>query len=99
MAFVVEGLSVARDINEQVRRIGEYQSLEDAIAAAKQVINDFLASESRPGMPFKRLFARYQYYGEVPYIFRDDDSETVNVPEFNHFQYALALCADMSVKG
>lgn len=62
---------------------------------AKQIISDFLATESRPGMPPKRLFARYQNFREVPYIFRGELGETVNVPGFNHFQYALALCAQL----
>ena len=97
MTFFVEGLTSCREIDRQVRRIGEYASLEDAVAAAKQAINEFLVREIKPGMPPATLFARYQDFGEVPIIFRDDDDKTMNVSYFNHFEYALAQCAEMSV--
>ncbi len=95
MRFVVEGLSLSSAIDNQVRRIGEYETLEEAVMAAKQIISNFLASESRPGMQPKRLVARYQNFGVVPYIFRGDLGESVDVPGFNHFQYALAICDDL----
>jgi len=97
MTYIVEGLTSSRDIDQQVRRIGEFESLDDAVAAAKQAINEFLAREFRAGMLPSKLFARYQNFGEVPIIFRDDDDKTVNVPNFNHFQYALARCAEMTI--
>jgi hypothetical protein len=50
-------------------------------------------------MPPTRLFARYQSVGEVPIIFRDDDDKTMNVGYFNHFEYALARCADLGMPG
>ena len=83
----------------QVRRVGEFSALEDAVAAARQVIDQFLVREFVPGMPPAKLFARYQSAGEVPIIFRDDDDKTLNVNYFNHFEYALARCADLAVPG
>lgn len=94
MTFFVEGLTISLDA-DRVRRIGEYSTLEDAVSAAKLVIDEFLARELEPGMPPARLFARYQSAGEVPIIFRDDDDKTMNVSYFNHFEYALARCADL----
>jgi len=85
MTYLVEGLTSSRDIDQQVRRIGEYPTVDAAVAAAKCVIDEFLAREFAPGMPPAQLFARYQNFGEVPIIFRDDDDMTVNVGQFNHF--------------
>jgi len=96
MTFIVEGLTSTRDIDQQVRRIGEFESLDDAVAAAKQAINEFLVREFKPGMLPSKLYTHYQNFGEVPIIFRDDDDKTVNVPNFNHFQYALARCSEMT---
>jgi hypothetical protein len=98
MTFLVEGLTSSLEPARQVRRVGEYAALEDAIAAAKEVIDQFLMREFVPGMPPAKLFARYQSAGEVPIIFRDDDDKTLNVT-FNHFEYALARCADLAVPG
>ena len=97
MSFFVEGLTSARESDNQVRRIGEYATLEDALAAAKRTIDEFLAREFEDGMLPSVLFTRYQSAGEVPFIFRDDDDKTVNVPDFNHFQYALARCSEICV--
>ena len=97
MAFLVEGLTSSRDVDQQVRRIGEYMLLEDAIEAARRTIDHFLQRECAPGMTPARLFARYQSFGEVPIIFRDDDDETMNVSYFNHFEYALKRCTEIVI--
>jgi hypothetical protein len=96
MTFFVEGLTISLDA-DRVRRIGEYSTLEDAVSAAKLVIDEFLAREFEPGMPLADLFARYQSAGEVPIIFRDDDDKTMNVRYFNHFEYALTRCTDLAM--
>ena len=95
MKFVVEGLCFINDIDNEVRRIGEYETLEEAVTAAKQTISNFLSCESRPGMQPKRLVARYQNFGPVPYIFRGDVGESVDVPGFNHFQYAITVSEEL----
>jgi len=97
MTFYVEGLTSSREPDRQVCRIGEYKSLENAIAAAKQVINEFLARELKPDMLPSMLFSRYQDVGEVPVIFCDEDDNTVNVAaSFNHLKYALARCGEIT---
>lgn len=96
MSFIVEGLTHCRESDHQVRRIGEYATLEEALAAARRAIDEFLAREFAAGMLPSALFARYQSAGEVPFIFRND-VETVNVPDFNHIQYARARCSEICV--
>jgi hypothetical protein len=95
MTYFVEGLSLAPGSVNQVRRIGRYSQLHDAIVAAEGAISEFLATEYQPGMTARMLFHRYQSVGEVPYIFRDDGEITLNLPGFNHFRYALSKCAEI----
>jgi hypothetical protein len=88
MTFFVEGVSKHLDASQQVRRIGEFREVGEAVTAAKRAIDAFLEREFSPGMSAKELFARYQATGEYPFIFRDDD-KTFNVPGFSHVGYAL----------
>jgi hypothetical protein len=94
MAFFVEGLSDHHEPEIKVRRIGEYESIEDAVSSSKRLIDVFLRNHFRPGMQAKALLTRYQDKGEHPYIFRDDD-KTFNVPSFNHLHYATTRSADI----
>jgi hypothetical protein len=89
MAYFVEGVSHHLPADSQVRRIGEFTMIADAIAAAQQVVEEFLISEVKPGMDGQSLFSLYRTQGEHPFIFRDDD-KTFNVPGFNHASYAMA---------
>jgi hypothetical protein len=92
MTFYVEGLKRSGPAGT-IHHIGNYEKLDDAIAAAKRTVDSFLMHEYSPGTSSEVLFAVYENLGEFPYIFRDDD-RTVNVPEFNHLQYAMAECAE-----
>jgi hypothetical protein len=94
MTFFVEGLSDHQKVETKVRRIGEYNTVEEAIAIAKQTIDDFLKRTYRPGMLSKVLYLQYQQRGEYPFIFRDDD-KTFNVPSFNHINYAQTRCTEI----
>jgi hypothetical protein len=95
MTFFVDGLSAAHGASREVRRIGEYHSLGDALLAAERIISEFLMQEYRPRMLPTTLLFRYQNFGEVPYIFRDDGETTTNLPGFNHLRYALTKCAEI----
>lgn len=94
MTFFVEGLSGHTEPDSKVRRIGEYESLEDATAAAKRLVDVFMRREYKPGMEPKMMLARYQELGEHPYIFRDD-AATFNVPGFNHLNYAMNRATEL----
>jgi len=94
MTFCVEGLR-GTGPEGTVRHIGDYEKLEDAVAAAKRVVDKFLFQEYARGTSPDVIFSVYQNLGEFPYIFRNDD-KTMNVHEFNHLQYAMAECAKLS---
>ena len=95
MAFHVEGLSLAREADSQMRHIGDYALLRDALVAAEQAIREFLFREFQPGMLPGALFSRYEDGGEVPYIFSDDGEVTMRLPGFNHLRYALSQCMEI----
>ncbi|MDH3317326.1 MAG: hypothetical protein OER43_16375 [Gammaproteobacteria bacterium] len=94
MTFIVEGLSIHLEPQKQVRRIGEYETLAEAITAAHETIEVFLGREFKPGMEANSLFSLYQERGEYPFIFRDDD-KTLNVPGFNHTRHAMTRAAEI----
>jgi hypothetical protein len=96
MTYFVEGLSGHTEPETRVRRIGEYEALADAVAAAKRLVDGYLRREYKPGMEPRTLLSRYQESGEHPYIFRDDDNATFNVPGFNHLHYATTRSTDIS---
>ncbi len=95
MTFFVEGVNKSLEPQKQVRRIGEFKTVAEAVEVAQKTVDAFLQSQHRPGMEAKSLFAMYQEKAEFPFIFRDDD-RTFNVPGFNHVQYShqriKALC-------
>ena len=93
MTYMVEGLSGHDESESKVRRIGEYDSLPQAIDAAKRIVDVFLRKEFKTGMDSRMLLSRYQQLAEHPYIFRDDD-KTFNVPGFNHLHYAGTRSAE-----
>src|SRR5687768_998355 len=94
MAFFVEGVSKHLEPETQVRRIGEYKTVAEAVAVAMQTIDEYLKRVFKPGMDLNALFALYQSQGEYPFIFRDDD-KTFNVPGFNHAHYAMTRAAEI----
>ena len=97
MTFFVEGVSKHLEPKTQVRRIGEYETIAEAIAAAHSLVDEFLKDEYQPGMDSKALFALYQAHGEYPFIFRDDD-KTFNVPGFNHAHYAMTRATELCAR-
>lgn len=94
MTYFVEGISNHLAPETQVRRIGEYATMADAIVVAQKTVEAYLQQALRPGMDAKTLFAQYRAEGEYPFIFRDDD-KTFNVPGFNHAHYAMNRATEL----
>ncbi len=94
MSFIVEGVTRQDEPDSQVRRIGVYETREEAIAVAKVTVDEFLRREYQAGMLSSELFSRYQVQGEHPYIFRDDGT-TMSVRTFDHLQYAMLRSAEI----
>jgi hypothetical protein len=95
MTYFVDAISARRGVEGIAIHLGQFEKLDDAVLAAQRAVSNFLASELKPGMTAKTLFACYQERGLCPFIFLDDDERTFNVRSFNHFQYALKRCAEL----
>ncbi len=97
MKYFVEGVTRAGLGEARVDRIGEYDDIESAVVAARLSIDVFLRREFKDGMSAGALFIRYQSAGQVPFIF-NDSAATINVPGFNHFEYAMRRCEQLCVQ-
>ena len=94
MRYYVEALTDVHGGESNVRHIGEYDSLEQAIAASQSLIDKFLIGKVTNQMTVGELFSIYQCFGEVPFIFSDAE-RTLNVTAFNHFKYAMTRCTEL----
>ena len=94
MTYFVEGVSKHHEPEPQVRRIGEYKTVAEAVAVAQKIIEEFLRAEFKRGMSAKKLYALYEERGEHTFIFQDE-ARTFNVPGFDHEDYARALTAEI----
>jgi hypothetical protein len=91
MTFYVEQLNTTRD---EVLRVGEAKTLEDAIELAKCTIDEYLERHSYYNASADALYTRYQESGLIPCIFCDDGG-TLNVRNFDHLHYASLQCVEV----
>jgi len=91
--FVVEASSDGIASDNSVRRVGEFDTREEAIACAKRLIDGLLLAHYRADMYPGELMARFRAAGESIAIFQDDDA-TVNVRSFNPQEYAMQRCQE-----
>ena len=94
MAYFVEGVSEHLEPEPQVRRIGEYKTVAEAIAVAQKAIEQFLRGEFKRGMSARKLYALYEERGEHMFVFQDE-AKTFNVAGFDHADYARTLAAEI----
>lgn len=94
MTYFVEGVSRHNQPQQQVRRVGEYETVEEAITVAKKAIEQFLRREFKRGMDAGKLFSLYEARGEHMFIFQDK-ANTLNVPGFEHRTYAMSRAEEI----
>jgi len=98
MSFYLEGLKMMPDGTSRSRRLGEYWTHDEAVAAAKHLIDSFLLHEHllhvTQGITPQQLLARYRSDAEQPCVLRSNQSST-NVSAFNHLEYATLRCAEI----
>ena len=94
MTYFVEGVSKHREAEPEVRRVGEFATLEQAVVVAQQAIEQFLRGQFKRGMTAAHLYAIYEEQGEHMFIFQDE-AKTFNVPGFDHADYARTLAAKL----
>jgi hypothetical protein len=98
MSFFIDALRKLPDGTTTGRRVGEYWTHDEAVTAAKRLIDAFLYREflqsAAQGIGAEALFERYKAGGEQPMILRDSDSST-NVSRFNPLTYASQRCSEI----
>jgi hypothetical protein len=94
MLFYVESFNKADSAETAMRHIGDYGTLEEAIAASKHTIDESLKREFKSGMSASALFGKFQAYGDMPCIFRTDDKTLSNLG-FNALVYAKEMCSKL----
>ena len=87
MTFYVETYSKSDNAEKALQHVGDYETLNEAIAASRRTIDGALLGEYTDGMAGTELFAKYQSYGKMPCIFRSDD-KTLSDLGFNALAYA-----------
>jgi hypothetical protein len=97
MEFYVEAYSKADGSDKALRHVGDYATLDEAIAAAKRTIDESLLREFKAGMAGDELYGKFQAYGELPCIFRGEDN-TLSGLGFNALQYSRTRCTELCGK-
>ncbi len=72
------------------RKQGEYDSYEEALAAAKSIVDGFLLQHRAQYQKASMLFNVYCQYGEDPFILPDDQQE-----RFSARDYARQRCQQL----
>ncbi len=94
MKFSLSALKRGPGAQNAVREIGAYDSLEDAVVAARQAVDETLQRLYVAGMQPDQLLGSYRQVAETPCIMRDDE-QTMNASSFNHFQFAKTRCEEI----
>jgi len=73
--------------------LGEFDTSEAALAAAKKLVDDYLDATHTPGMTADALLASYRMFGEDPFIIAAD----ISAPDvdFSAWEYAPARCDEI----
>jgi hypothetical protein len=54
-------------------KLGEFETCEEAIAACKRIVDEFMEKAYKKGMSFAELYGGYTGFGEDPFIQSDDE--------------------------
>ena len=75
-------------------KLGEFGSCEEATAACKRIVDEFLERGYEKGMSFKELYEGYIGFGEDPFIVSDDKTCF-----FSAWDYAKKRCRELCEDG
>ena len=100
MAFRIDVLFKLPDGKPSARRLGEYYTHDEAMAAAKHLIDTFLFREYRDaaarGITAGELLEIFKARGERPMILREQKADSsTNISRFDALQYAQQRCAEI----
>jgi len=73
--------------------LGDFQTLDAAIAAARRVVDEYLQSAFEPGINSDTLLATYLQFGEDPFIIASDAAHSGVL--FSARDYARERCEEI----
>jgi hypothetical protein len=76
--------------SDERRELGIYETLEEALAACRAIVNQSLEEEYRPGISAEALYDRYTSFGDDPFIVVLDDTD--DSATFSAWSYAKERC-------
>ncbi len=60
--------------DEEARyKLGEFDTCEEAVAACKKIVDEFMEKAYKKGMSFDELYGGYTGFGEDPFIQTEDE--------------------------
>lgn len=74
--------------------LGVYATYDEAVEAAKEIVDEFLSSAYKPGVSFEDLFGGYRGFGEDPFILATPPHSNV-APLFSARGYAQERCREL----
>src|SRR3989338_6236536 len=66
-------------------QVGSFSSYQEALNRAKQIVDDFLNTETPSNLKAEELFKKYTLFGEDPFIIPNDEN-------FSAWDYARQRC-------
>jgi hypothetical protein len=96
-SYLVETYCKTTSRENEFKRVGAFESLDEAMAVARHTIDRSLLRLFKPGISREALFQEYDAFGDIPCIFQ------VGVPSgggavFNPLQYAIARSAAICIE-
>jgi len=73
-------------------KLGDFATLEEAVAACKRKVDEFLKAAVLPDETAEERYAQYTGFGPDPFIMTDDPS--VGHPPFSAWNYAKERCEE-----
>lgn len=75
---------------------GDFATAEEALAAARNIVDGFLDTAYEPGMSGSALYASYTAFGDDPFIVSSSGLEDV---KFSAWDYARVRSDEICLKG
>ena len=80
------------DESERYKK-GDYPTAEAAVAACKQIVDDYLSAAYREGMPASELYRSYISFGEDPFVVSESGKT-----RYSSWDYAKKRCSEICVQ-
>jgi hypothetical protein len=81
-----------QDADERLEH-GTYETLEQALAACRGIVDQSLRHQRRPGISAEALYDRYVSFGDDPFIIVLDGAD--DAANFSAWTYAKERCAEI----